>query len=657
MIYYGVPGISVPNVQCGTNAVKSLGDGQSIAVYWYEAFTDKPGYKIAYNIYYSTVKDDVFLEGIKYVSIDGSLCCNVIELRPGQEYFFAVRPIEYDPTIYNLSLLPIAYNNIRVLPTSVLRTNLAATDYTIPLMDVEGFPSTGIIKIGAELIQYIATDQVNNDLILQGATVGAYAHFVVQSNDGYYLPSPTNKGAGMLNNLSVDGYAPSEDWVVRCIFVEPDGYGNPLPSTAKFEAIGSITGVQRDGYADPIIWTANGPNMAGSIISFSITETKTFALGDQFTFQTIGFTQGTNGGRGYDNTPITEHTTCGSDGYYIYSPIVTFFVLHESKRFDRIFTCQSRFEYPHYAYTAADGYKQVTKDILSTDDSAADAANINFPMYDYSGYHRTDPVLLLNGTCVGSYIGGQQGCIDQYGNYNIYRGLSVQDMNTQRQAILLSLTGQPAVLIKRVQTGIVCPCYLPSSEYPDDRCPKCLGGKFVLSYEQYFYPNSSDGRIQVHLTPTAENLKMHEAGLESEFPLDMWTLTVPTIHTRDVIVLFDQDDNESFRYEVSNVIRNNLILGLDGGQHLNTFRVRKYDPIYQIPIFANTSDFPTTFNTSISSAGGLPPHTHTIVTSEKITSVSQLNEITGISFGHSHGIWAGKLKEAVGHTHQIILPT
>jgi hypothetical protein len=161
----------------------------------------------------------------------------------------------------------------------------------------------------------------------------------------------------------------------------------------------------------------------------------------------------------------------------------------------------------------------------------------------------------------------------------------------------------------------------------------------------------------VRLSPTAENLKMHEAGLESEFPLDMWTLTVPTIKTRDIIVLYDQDDNESFRYEVSNVIRNNLILGLDGGQHLNTFRIRKFDTAYQIPVFGDTSDFPTTFNTSIGMAPGIPPHTHTVQTSEKITSISQLNEITGVAQGHNHPINSGIVMEVLDHTHTIILPS
>jgi len=330
----------------------------------------------------------------------------------------------------------------------------------------------------------------------------------------------------------------------------------------------------------------------------------------------------------------------------------------EAEIFDRIFACQSRFEYPNYPFTIADGYHQVGKDLLSTDLTGADAANVTFPMYDFAGYHRTDPVQLLNGTCVGSYIGGEMGCIDGYGNINILRGLSLQDQNTQRQDVLLSVTGRPACLIRRVQTGITCSCYQASSEYPDDRCPLCFGTKFVLGYEQYFNPRRSDGRILVRPGPTAEALRPREAGLESEFPLDLWTLTVPTIKMRDVLVLFDQDNNEEFRYEVADVTRNNTILGLEGGQHLKVFRIRKFDPSYQINVFRDTSMFPTSINTGITSVpGAFPPHSHKIVRNEQDS--TKWSQLTQVAQGHNHIVKVvnGQLTilPVLGHTHSIII--
>src|SRR5579859_613347 len=444
MIYY----VNGP-VRAGTNIVSSLGNGTSINVTWYQALTNIKNYKIAYNIYYSVIKDEVFNEDIKFVSIDNSLQANIIDLVPGQDYFFAVRPVEYDPHVFDLTLLPIAYDNLRIYPTSLLRQNITSTDLIIPLLDVTDFPPIDVIRVGIELMQYQAVDRVNNNLILTGGIAPEASHFMVQPGGNFYLPFAGNVGIGNPANLLLtSSNAIAETWSIKCIFVQRDNLNIPIPNTAKFEAIGSVSGVERDIYSNPLIWVANGFVVSGNILSFSIIEGAIpFREGDGFTVQVIGETPGTNGGRGYNNTPISEHTTSGFDGRNTWNPIVPLFTLGESSEWDRIFACQSRFEYPNYQATLVDGYHQVTKDLLSTDLSAADADNVTFPMYDYAGYHRIDPVQLLNGTCVGSYIMGEAGCIDGYGNYNIYRGISLQDRNTQRQDVLLSVTGKPAVLI------------------------------------------------------------------------------------------------------------------------------------------------------------------------------------------------------------------
>lgn len=654
MVFYSNP------IRVGTDAIQSFGDGHTINVRWFQALPTTKTNKIAYNIYFATVKENVFTEGRKFVSIDGSLEANITDLSPGQEYFFAVRPVEYDSTLYDLTLLPIAHDNLRYYPSSLLRQDISATDLSIPLLDVDGFPNVGVIKIGPELIQYTAVDTFNKNLIVAGGTASQNAKLVNLGGGNFYLPLGTNIGMGTINNLTlINTNAPTETWIIRCIWVQRDGSNNPIAGTAKFLAIGSISGDVLDGYGEPFVWMANDQIVSNGILSFSISETSpVFREGDGFAVKVAGAIVGSTG-RGFDDSKISLHTVSGFDGYFTWDPTVVLWSDEEEERFDRIFACQSRFEYPNYAFNLADGYHQVPKDLLSTDLTAADAANVTFPMYDFSGYHRTDPVQLLDGTCVGSYIGGEQGCIDGYGNFNILRGLSLQDQNTQRQDVLLSVTGRPMVLIKRVQTGITCSCYLPSSEYPDDRCPVCHGTKFVVGYEQYFNPRRSDGRILMRPGPTAENLRMREAGLESEFPVDFWTLTVPTIKTRDVLVEFDQDDNETFRYEVSDVIRNDTILGLDAAQHIKTFRVRKFDPIYQIPVFRNTAMFPTIINTGIGFTTGIPPHVHTIHRNE--TDPSKWSQLTSLSQGHNHDVlWnpgTGQLTviPVLGHTHAIII--
>ena len=644
-------------INVGTDKISSLGDGYTLSVSWFQAYPDYPTNRIAYHIYYSTVKENVFTDGVKYVSIDGSLQANLVDLTPSQDYWVGVRPIEYDPNVFDLSLLPVAYDNLRFYPSSMLRSNIGPTDTIIPLVDVEGFPGMGVIKVGIELMLYLAVDPINKNLIVPAGSGAAPPYLVDQGGGQFYTPVAGNVGQGTINSLSLVGNDVTETWTVRCVFVQTDGYGNPIANTAKFTATGSVSGVKLDPYGNVPTWIANGTPNNNGVLSFSITETSPiFHVGDSFIIKVNGSVPGTTGGRGYNNTPVTLHTVDGYDGYNYWSPIISLFTLGEVNTWDRVFVCQCRFEYPNFPMTVVDGYHQVTQDFLSTDLSAADAANVDFPMYDYAGYHRTDPVQLLNGTCVGSYIGGEMGCIDGYGNYNIYRGFSLQDQNTQRQEIKLSIDGQPAVLIRRVQTGITCACYLQSSEYPDDRCPFCYGTKFVFGYEQYFNPRRSDGRIMVRVSPTDESLKMTEAGLESEFPLSMWTLTVPTIKMRDIIVLFDQANNESFRYEVGAVTRNSTILGLDGGQQLKTMRIRKTDPAYQIRIFRDSSDFPSKLNTTLGMTTGIPPHTHEIVINEKVTSVSQINQTTAVSQGHNHPIVNGQVIEVLGHTHQIILP-
>ena len=91
----------------------------------------------------------------------------------------------------------------------------------------------------------------------------------------------------------------NEIWSIRCIFVQRDSGGNPIPGTAKFEAIGSITGPPIDGYGNFFVWQVNGPVMSNGYLSFSVTETAPFVPGDNFIAQVAGAMPGISGGRGY----------------------------------------------------------------------------------------------------------------------------------------------------------------------------------------------------------------------------------------------------------------------------------------------------------------------------------------------------------------------
>ncbi len=526
-----MPNYLTPTVNVGIEACVCLSNGTSIAVTWFQAYAQNPSHHIAYNIYYSSDKRMVFSEGPKFVSLGTDLAANIIDLIPGQDYYFSVRPLECDDSTFaRLSALPTAHDQLKMFPGGLLAHDLTATDLAIQLVDADLFPSSGILKIGIEFINYTHADL-------------------------------------------------------------------------------SIATLYCDNVSD----------------------------------------------RGFLGTEARSHTTDGYDGYHYGSAEVQYFISGESKIFDRIYLCESRFEYPNFP-GLIDGYHQVTKDLLHTDLSVSDDQNVTFPSYDYAGYHRTDPADLLSGNCIGSYIGGEQYCLDGYGVGRVVRGLNVQDVNNQREEELLSVTGRPAVLIQLRNTGITCACYLQSSEYADDRCPLCLGKKFVYSYKQYFNPRRSDGRIMVRVGPVNENLKVYDSGMESELPADMWTLTVPTIYNRDIIVLFDLAGNEEYRYEVMAVGRNNTFLGMEGGQKFATTRIRKTDPAYQIPIFKDTSKIPKTVTTTISSVTGILPHTHTIVTNE--SSNLLFTQMSSVSQGHNHPVEVVNgtitMLPALNHTHQIL---
>lgn len=525
MVYYLVP------VKDGIAEAQSLGDGYSINVRFYQAYPNLETNQIAYNIYYSIKKKDVYNEGVKYISIDGSLEANIINLVPGQEYFFSVRPLEYNIVNNNLSLLPIAYDNLRYLSFSSLAQDIGINDMVIYLNDISGFTPDGYIRVGYEAIMYSSINTSNNSLI--------------------------------------------------------------------------VSERQFDGYQ-----------------SF--------------------------------------HNTDGYDGIEFLDPNVYQYIPGEDRTFDKIFACQCRFEYPNFSYTATDGYAQVPIDYLSTDLSASDAANIGFMPYDYQSWHRTDLSQLFGGICVGSYLGGAQGCIDKYGNVNMVRGFNLQTQLENREEMLLSVTGRPACLLQRVQTGIVCTCYQPSSESPDDRCVYCFGSKYVLGFQQYHFPRRSDGRIMVRTYPTDELLKMYEGGLESEDQYTIWTLGVPTIKMRDVLVLFEISGDESWRYEVAAVTRNNTMFGQQGAQIMHVFRVRKTDPIYQIQVFHDTAKYPTLLATSISSSlPAMPAHSHNIVRNESAS--SNWGQLTSTSMGHNHEVLfinnVLTVMPVLGHTHIITVPT
>lgn len=642
----------------GLATADSKGDGYTITLKWRTAYPKITTNKILYNIYMSSgiapaFSPNFFLMPPSFVSIDGTHQVDIVDLIPGQMYHFGVRAAEYNPNSFDPTILPPAYNGLVTLPQSLLANNISATDLVIPLIDAELFPSSGVVKIGVELIYYSSVDYVNNELIVPGGSATS-PYFANLGGGATYLPNPNNTGTGTISNQTIiSPTAPSETWRIVCVGVQRNNLNQVIPGTAKFEAIGSISG----SGVNPTLWNVYNTVMSNGIISFSIQEASTFAIGDSFTMQVVGSSIAI-GGRGFEGTVPRPHYVDGYDGYNYWNPDVIYWVPETEEQNDRVYECWNRFDIDHYPFTVVDGYKQVTSDILTTDLTYSDAVNTGFPAYDYAGYHRTSPTQLLSGMCIGSYIGGYFGCADGYSGVGLQlRGMNIQDQNLQRQEVLLNTDGEPVFLMKRQWTGIVCDCKLPYNEYPESRCNKCYGTGFVVGYIPFYDPRRSDGRIMVRFDPAADDLIATDSGLESDMKPNCWTLAVPTVKDRDFIIRFDEDGNEEFRYEILNVTRNKLLLNQTGAQKFAAQRVRKTDPIYQVKTQGDTSMFPTTIYTSVSSSLGIPPHVHTVRIDERILSVSQINQITGESAGHSHTIENGVVLTAgLGHTHTITLP-
>lgn len=525
----------IPHSKEGINFVSSNGDGYAMNLDWTQAFTDSPSYQLVYNVYHSTLPDQVFSEGVKAVSIDPNVFAGTLyEFTPGDVFFFAVRASEIIPDWYDPNLLPDGFPGFKVYPESILLNDITDDTATIPISDITLWPAKGIVQIGVELIRYSSKDIPNSTLLVN------------------------------------------------------------------------------------------------------------------------------SGDRGFLSTEARLHTTDGYDGYDTLDPIVKFFKGFEDQN-TVVFQATSTFKDFNYAYTLSDGYRITSEDNLTTDLSSDETVQQNFQSFSYSGWHRTDPVQLLKGLCIGTYYGGEVFCADGYGVGFQVRGVPFNEANDQRLEELLTIEGQRVVLVKRLWKGLTCSCFEPGHQNPALRCSKCFGVGFVSGYEQYFNPRESDGRIMVNFDPSEDTTKINEEGLESTFLPNCWTLPIPPVKNRDFLIRFNLDGSEEFRYEIMAVTRNTLFNSISGAQKFGLQRVRKTDPIYMWRAIRSTATVPTVVTTGIGLLRGpnntMLPHTHTITINESIVNIGQINQTTSISLGHNHIVTNGVVDTmGLGHFHTITLP-
>jgi len=308
-------------------------------------------------------------------------------------------------------------------------------------------------------------------------------------------------------------------------------------------------------------------------------------------------------------------------------------------------------------YAFHDGYlrlRQQPFDNITTPGTNNDASG-DFPRFDYCGTYRAQsPSSFMQGQCRRSYFGGAQVRTDTDGYRHLVKESNVRTHMFQREELLLESTGEPFVLVRRMWTGMRCPCVMQRREHQDARCPICFSTGFVQGYVQFFNPRRSDRRILVRVDPAADDTNIVDrGGLEPAYEPSAWTMAFPAVKDRDILIRFSPDNTEEFRYEILDVTRVRAFFTQTGAQKFRMKRFPSTDIIYQFPALRDVSPRPGLLTTSSSSAPGLNVHSHQLTIPESVN-ILTYKGATLVSEGHNHIIVNGNVQSVLGHTH--ILP-
>lgn len=191
--------------------------------------------------------------------------------------------------------------------------------------------------------------------------------------------------------------------------------------------------------------------------------------------------------------------------------------------------------------------------------------------FDFCGWHDDRPDQVLSGknnSDCGSYQGGE---------HNGFRGMDLYDRMLNREEVLLDVTGEPVILLKRIWDGQTCSCMDGRRMSPKMRtCQECYGTGYVGGFLQFNNLRREDRRIMVSFDEAAEDLFLGEKEhLQQEFEPNAWTLPQPAIRDRDLILRFDYTEDLEFLYEVLHVSREKIFNRRFGRQKLSLKRIDK----------------------------------------------------------------------------------
>ena len=533
-------GPEFPPTDYGLVSAVDMGVGTEVNLAWKEAAPRSDGYKVLYNVYYSTLDDDlktitkdnteVLLDGYPQYVVDG-YSMTVKGLAPNDTHYFAVRAFDYNTTYFTLSGLYLADTDVYYYPETSMDGYLDEYGTTLNVVSTDGFPDYGVLFVGTELISY------------SGLTATTFTGL--------------NRGTANTNAQYLADATPVYLWK-----------NNEDTNTTVLQATPTF---QKPNYAI------------------------TYVLGD-----------------GY-----------GFDGY--------------------------RDGYDGYAYT--DGYLAIrgqpfdnnTTSVFQNDQEG------DFSRFPYCGtYYRRSAQNFLQGQCSGSYFGGMK----KNSNGDLVRSNNLYDEMNNREELILESTGEPVYIFRRMWTGTRCHCQMSRREHQQGRCPTCFSTGFVAGYLPLFNDRRPDLKFLIRVDPTTDDLLNNPQGLEPDYKPSGWTLAYPGIKDRDVIVRFNPEGTQEYRYEILNVTRNRVLFSNPGQQKFTMQRFPKTDIIYQVPIIWDYLPYAVVGNTSIESTDVIAPHSHEIVIPSG-QSASDLSFMTLESEDHNHAVYNGKVVPAAGHTHTL----
>lgn len=197
-----------------------------------------------------------------------------------------------------------------------------------------------------------------------------------------------------------------------------------------------------------------------------------------------------------------------------------------------------------------------------------------FQGFDYCGYHQALPDKILEGNdnC-GSYLGGE---------FNGNKGFNIFDRVNARNEVLLEQVGEPCILLKRKWAGTVCDCMDLRREHPRNKtCIRCFGTGYVGGYDIYSNLRRNDRKVLLRFKETKEELEHHPSKhLNINMTVSCWTMPLPAIKERDIIVRFDFVNSFEYMYEVLDVTKERFVYKHYGRQSLNLQKMDRTDIVY-----------------------------------------------------------------------------